>query len=302
MSNLTRRPASRRALHVRAAIDGPPGAGKTFGALLFARGLVGSDGRICVIDTERGRSEQYAGLVGIGEFGVIELAPPHTPRRYVEAIGAAVQAGDEVVIIDSLTHSWTGTGGVLDQVNQIQGNQKSKYTAWAAPSAEHQRLMDAVAQCPVHIIATMRTKMEYALVNGRPERLGLAPVQREGTEYEFDIVLDVDQQTHNVRLGKCNTSYSQALSDYLASYPRLTVAHGEMVRAHIQGVIVPNAHAEGADAITAKKVQVADWIGNHLDNADQAATIQILTECLDVAADMSAIRAVYEEARTHASR
>jgi len=302
---MARQPATRKALKVRCAIDGPPGAGKTYGALLFARGLVGPEGKIGVIDTERGRCEQYApmdeseaGIAGIGRFVTDNLAPPFSPAKYIAAINESIEAGDDVLIIDSLTHAWAGTGGVLQAVNEAAGI--NSFTKWAKPSIAHQALIDAIVQAPMHVIATMRSKMAYELVENdkgkkEPVRLGLAPVQREGTEYEFDIVLDIDQQTHRASLGKCNTSYAAMLAVELEERPVITGATGQAVARAISGAPEPSAEDKARQA-------TRDFIHEHF--AGEAFTIQRegfltrLTGCQEV----GNIREVYKLAKAASVR
>jgi KaiC/GvpD/RAD55 family RecA-like ATPase len=112
---------------MRLAIAGPSGSGKTYSALLIARGLVGPEGRIAVIDTERGSASLYADLT---PFDVAELAPPFTPERYVEAIRAAEKAGYDAIVIDSLSHAWAGPGGILDLHDAAAAKEKNAFAAW----------------------------------------------------------------------------------------------------------------------------------------------------------------------------
>lgn len=331
---MARRQATRRAQRLIAAFTGPAGGGKTYGALLLARGVVGPQGRITVIDTERARSEQYAGMEGIGDFTVDVLEPPFTPSRFVAAINAAVKAGDDLIIIDSLTHEWSGTGGVLQAVESTPG--VNKYAAWKVPSAQHQSLIDAIVQCPIHVIATMRTKMAYELVednNGKkiPKRLGLAPVQREGAEYEFDIVIDVDQESHRARLGKCNTSYSAALAAYLEEHPVITEDTGRFLAQYVGsvetreqvhepavqpptpatppgkvGVVVvgeaerPQPEVSTGPALSpldAKREDVLRWIDNHIASLELADTRDLLRLAATEAMDVGALKLVYDRAK-----
>lgn len=170
---------------LRMSLEGPSGSGKTYTALQVAKGL---GDRIAVIDTERGSASLYADIV---PFDVIEL-DYFSVDNYVKAIGEAVEAGYDVLVIDSLSHAWAGLGGVLDAVNNIKGNVFTD--GWGKVGTPQQnRLMDAILKAPLHVIATMRVKTDYEVEKdekGRsvPKRVGLAPVQRDNTSYEFDIV------------------------------------------------------------------------------------------------------------------
>jgi hypothetical protein len=185
--------------YLRMALAGPSGAGKTYTALSIATALAGGK-PIAVIDTERGSASKYADVF---DFSVLELDSFH-PDRYVEAIQAAVDAGFGVVVIDSLTHAWEGTGGLLEIVNEIakrkyQGN---TFRAWAEGTPIQNRLIDAMTASRIHVIATMRTKTEYATEKDERtgktsvQKLGTTVKQRDGMEYEFDVVgrLTIDNE------------------------------------------------------------------------------------------------------------
>lgn len=186
------KPAQKATSFLKCAVCGPAGSGKTLSSLKLATGL-GS--KLAVIDTERGSSNLYAHLY---DFQVAELNPPYTPAKYVLLIHKAVQAGFDVLIIDSLSHAWVGAGGVLDMHHNAAQAQKNSYTAWRTVTPEHDLLVHTIINTPIHIICTMRAKMAYEQIEeaGRKKivKLGLAPVQREGMDYEFTIVWDLDTQ------------------------------------------------------------------------------------------------------------
>lgn len=185
---------SRRKL--RMAIVAPSGAGKTFTALAIAHGLVQDPSKVLVVDTEHGSASLYAEAY---QFDVIEL-DSYSPAKYVEAINAATAAGYEVVIIDSLSHAWIGKDGALEMVDRAAARSKTNnsFGAWREVTPEHNRLVEAIISAPAHIICTMRAKQDYVQEKdektGRTtiRKVGLAPVQRDGLEYEFDIVADMD--------------------------------------------------------------------------------------------------------------
>jgi len=180
---------------LRLAIAGPSGSGKTYTALRLATTL--SNGKpIALLDTEHGSASKYADLFA---FDVLELEPPYHPDRYVKAIEAATEAGYGVVILDSLTHAWNGEGGLLDVVDQIAKRMKTSnsFAAWKDATPVQNRLIEALLSANVHIIGTMRSKQDYVIEKddkGRStvRKLGMAPIQRDGFEYEFDVFLDMD--------------------------------------------------------------------------------------------------------------
>lgn len=186
------RKATKTQARLRLALVGPSGSGKTYTALRIAKGL---GGRVAVIDTERGSASKYADLF---EFDVLDL-DSFSPLAFVEAIGAAEAEGYDVIVVDSLSHAWMGKGGALEQVDEAAKRSKSgnNFMAWREVTPLHNRLVDAVVRSKSHIIATMRAKTEYVLEKDErtgkttPRKIGLAPVQRDGLEYEFDVVADL---------------------------------------------------------------------------------------------------------------
>ncbi len=205
------KPAQRAQAKMRLALAGPSGSGKTYSALLIARGLVGPEGKIAVIDTERGSASLYAHLT---PFDVAELEPPFTPDKYIQAIRDAERAGYSAVVIDSLSHAWAGPGGILDLHDAAAAKEKSSFAAWRHVTPKHNELVDAMLQAKAHVIATMRSKQEYAQVEEgsrkKVVKLGLAPVQRDGMEYEFTVFLDLDA-SHNAVASKDRTSLFDGL-------------------------------------------------------------------------------------------
>jgi len=186
--------ATKKQAKLRLGICGPAGSGKTYTALIVATAL--SD-KVAFIDTERGSASKYSDEF---DFDVLEL-DEFDPRNYIEAINMAEEAGYEVLVIDSLSHAWAGKGGVLEQVDNTAARMRTgnSFAAWREGSKLHNELVDTILQCNMHVIATMRSKMEY--VQEKDERgktvirkVGMAPVQRDGMEYEFDVVGDMDQE------------------------------------------------------------------------------------------------------------
>lgn len=197
--------AVRMKAKLRLALTGPSGSGKTYGALTVAKGI---GGKIAVIDTEKGSASLYAHLA---EFDVLELDPPYSPERFIEAVKAAEGAGYDILIIDSITHEWNGVGGCLELVDQI-ANAKYKgnsWSAWNEVTPRHRAFLDGLMRSPMHVIATMRSKTETAQteVNGRKKvvKLGMKAEQRDGAEYEFTTVLDIVHEGHYALASKDRT-------------------------------------------------------------------------------------------------
>lgn len=199
MSTPTFQRATKRQAKLRMAIDGPSGSGKTFTALTFAFALA-RGGTVAVIDTERGSASKYAGQ--FPEFDALELES-FGPALYTDAIHAAEAAGYSVLVIDSLSHAWEGVGGALELVDQAKTRGANQFTSWKDVTPLHRRMVDAILQARCHVITTMRSKTEYVLEQNEkgkqvPRKVGMAPVQRQGIEYEFDVVADMDLEHHIV--------------------------------------------------------------------------------------------------------
>lgn len=192
---ITIRKAERAQSKLRIGLAGPSGAGKTMSALKLARGIAGPEGKICMIDTERGSGDLYAHLTA---YDIITLAPPYNPKNYVEAIEAAEDAGYDCIIIDSLSHAWSDEGGLLDQADKLSAG-GNRFTVWASLTPQHRKLVNGMLNSDAHIIATVRSKQEYSIEkdekSGRSnvKKLGMAPVQRDGMEYEFTVFMDIEQ-------------------------------------------------------------------------------------------------------------
>lgn len=185
------RQAQRSATKIKMEITGPSGSGKTMSSLKLAYGITGDWKKIAVIDTENGSADLYSNL---GDFQVLSLQPEYTPEKYVQAIRVCEQAGIEVCIIDSTTHAWEN---LLQFHGNLQGN---SYTNWGKVTPRHKAMIDAILQSPMHIIATTRSKQDYVLneKNGKmvPQKVGLKSVQREGVDYEYTVVFDLDLSHH----------------------------------------------------------------------------------------------------------
>ncbi len=211
------REANRRQSKLRMTLDGPAGSGKTYTALRFAHALA-AGGKIAVIDTERGSASKYVGEVVDGipwQFDVAEMTR-YSPDEYTKLIEYAGKAGYAVLIIDSLSHAWEGIGGALE-IKQKAGE---SWSAWRHVTPIHNRMVDAILQAPMHIITTMRSRMEYVQEvdeNGRTviRKVGLSPIQRPGMEYEFDIVADLNW-SHIMTVSK---SRCPAVADRIVDHP-----------------------------------------------------------------------------------
>jgi hypothetical protein len=184
------RKATRKQAKIRLGLSAVSGGGKTYSAILVAKGLVGDLSKVAIIDTENGSADLYAHM---GDFNVLPLTAPFSPERYVDAIRACEKAGMEVIIIDSISQEWEGKGGCLEIVESLGG----KYQDWAKVTPRHQAFLEAILHSPCHMITTVRRKQDYEMIkdnNGRVkvEKAGLKEVTREGFEYELTMNLELD--------------------------------------------------------------------------------------------------------------
>lgn len=220
------RKAQRKKSKLRLGLAAPSGAGKTYSALLLAFGI---GGRVGVIDTEHGSADLYEDL---GEFDVINIEAPYTIQKYRDAISMFERAGYDIIIIDSLSHGWAGDGGLLDKQGKLADRGTNSFAAWRTITPEHNGLVEAMLTSPCHIIATMRAKQEYVLETNdkgkqTPKKVGLAPVQREGMEYEFTVMLDIDMN----HIASSSKDRTRLFDGQLFKIDR---AHGEALRAWLE--------------------------------------------------------------------
>ncbi len=207
--------ATKRQLKLRLAIDGPSGSGKTYTALVAATAMLAEvqpdrqpgSGRIAVIDTERGSACLYSDQF---DFDVLEL-DYFSPEIYIDSIHAAEEQGYSVIVIDSLSHAWEGEGGALDLVDQATARKGGNaFAAWKEVTPLQRKLVETILRSPAHIVATMRSKMDYVMEKddkGKTviRKVGMAPIQRQGMEYEFTIVGDMDlDHNFNVTKSRCD--------------------------------------------------------------------------------------------------
>ena len=189
---------------------GASGSGKTFSALRMATGMakalkpiLGREAKIVMLNNEASRGRYYANEF---EYFIEDIAAPHTPEKYVEAINECVKAGMDIIILDSSSHEWEGDGGCLS----IQAGLGGRYQDWAKVTPRHNKFIQAIADSPIHIIATMRGKDQYEMDksdNGKATvtKLGVGAKQREGFEYEFTSTFLIEQGDNHAKVQKDNT-------------------------------------------------------------------------------------------------
>jgi hypothetical protein len=201
--------AERTQLYLRCALFGPSGSGKTMTALRMAKGIADKMGvPFAVIDTEARSASKYSDRFS---FDVDDLANK-TVENYITAMNEAIKAGYKILVIDSLSHAWRE---LTDEVDRIAQNSTSKntFSPWAKVNPKQKRFIDAILNFPGHIIATMRSNTEWVIGEGKggktaPEKIGLKPEQGKGIEFEFDLLMELDQK-HQATVTKDRTGKFQ---------------------------------------------------------------------------------------------
>lgn len=266
MTAFTFAPAVKEARKLRMAINGPSGSGKTYTALTLAGELAD---RVALIDTERHSAALYADLFGFDTLALTSFEPD----TLVGALAAAGAASYGCVIVDSLSHFWMGEGGMLQQVdNAARRSGGNSFGGWKEARPMERRMLDALLAYPGHVIVTMRTKTEWVIEqqesrNGRtvnvPRRVGTKPEQREGIEYEMDVVGELDLE-HTMVISKTRV-------------------------APLAGKVLHNP-----DADLAKMLR--EWLGS---GTEAPSLTDYIDRALDPAATVDDLRTLLNEARAH---
>lgn len=288
--------AQRKQAKLRLAITGPSGSGKTMSALLIAFGI---GPKVLLGDTEERSASLYAdeieGPLAGKSFDVAIIDPPYTIAKYIEVIDAAEQGGYDVLILDSISHAWAGEGGLLQKKEEMDsrgGATKNQYTNWAPITKEQEKFKARLLHCKVHLICTMRSKQDYILETNKdgkqvPHKVGMAPIQREGMEYEFTAVLDMAMD-HSAMASKHRTG---ALLDDKVIRP--TVKTGEDLKGWLtQGVAAdadkPVGHVTNNMAVPATEDQISAI-------TEKILTYQVLTSASDEAMSQAIIKRVHKD-------
>lgn len=233
--------ATKKRSRARIALMGPAGSGKTWNSLELAAEL---GDRIAVIDSERGSASKYSDSF---DFDVLEL-DSYGPEKYVEAVQTAEAGGYDVVVVDSWSHAWSGKDGILERVDRKGGFSGG---GWRDNTPAHNKMVDAILAAKLHVIVTLRVKTEYVVEKDQktgksvPRKVGLAPVQRDGVEYEFDVVGMLDER-NTIEITKTRCS---ALHD--RTFQRETPILGGLIRAWLtDGAPMPDPKAQPAAGAT----------------------------------------------------
>ena len=256
--------AKREKIYTKLALMAPSGGGKTYSALRLATGMAeeikkttGKDAKILMANTEAKRGYYYANEF---DYDIIDLTAPFVPEQFVDAINFGVENGYSIIIIDSSSHEWEGQGGCLDLQKQAGGT----YQSWGKVTPRHDRFTNAIADSPIHVIATMRGKDQYEMTKDERgkatvQKLGVGAKQRDGFEYEFTCTFLIDQKTNTAEVEKDNTHIFENIGATL-----LTEDHGKKIIqwANDGDGYTPPARAEVSNST---HVDTSTPVGNDVD-------------------------------------
>jgi hypothetical protein len=244
MGVITIRKAERQGARGVFGFAGPSGSGKTLSALYFAWGLAnGNASKVGFLDTENRRGSLYADkLVGkddkIHRFLIGDLAPPHSPQRYIQAINEFQAAGVEVVVVDSVTHSWEGIGG-CEEIAEKAGKM-----GWKKGKAEHKKFMNVLLQCNMHVICCIRAREKMDFRNpSKPVSMGIQPICEKNFMFEMTASIMMGNEGRSQYTLKCPEDLRPFLgrgNDYI------TAKDGLGVRKWIDGAGNCDAEVEKA--------------------------------------------------------
>ena len=215
--------AKREASPLTLAIAGLAGSGKTYSALLLARGLVGPDGVICVLDSEGRRARMYGGRPEIGTYYCVDLWPPYSSKQYLAALKFAIGQGAQCVIIDSASHEHEA---MLDYADAEEGRLANKghsgaggWAKWKDPKRDHNRFMSFATAAPCHVIFCLRLKTVTDMKTSADKNV---PICGRDLEYLMQVIADVEEGTNKATFRKLPLPFHGIVKDG----DRLTVEHG----------------------------------------------------------------------------
>lgn len=221
--------AKREKVYTKIALMAPSGGGKTYSSLRLATGMAkeleketGKKTKILLANTEQKRGYYYANEF---DYDIVDINAPYNPEKFVDLIDFAVSQKYDILILDSTSHEWEGKGGCLELQQQAGGT----YQAWGKVTPRHNKFINAIADSPIHIIATMRGKDQYEMTKddrGKTsvQKLGVGAKQRDGFEYEFTCTFLIDQKTNCAEVQKDNTHIFEHEGSTL-----LTETHGKRI-------------------------------------------------------------------------
>lgn len=285
------RPATRQDSKVLIGLYGESGCGKTYSALMLARGLAGNNGKVAMIDTESGRGALYADIIP-GGYLHMEMAEPFSPQRYIDAITAAESAGVDALIIDSMSHEWEGLGGVTAMAADISKARADRYNKawdnviqfgdWKEPKMQHQRLMLKLLQTKLNVICCLRAKYKSRQVKndkGKSEVVKddhTTPIQADEFIYEMTAHMEI-MQNHTIRITKCS---HPDLAKCFDNGKPLSIQNGQRIAAWAKGkaagAVSPSPAAQLADELDPDLQDAYDDFIQRLSEAHDKAALETI--------------------------
>jgi len=257
--------AVRENIKIKIAVMGPSGSGKTFSSLKIAKGL---GGKIALIDTENKSANIYSNLV---DFDVCQLSEPYTSKKFIDAIKEAIKEGYETIIIDSITHEWAGQGGILDRKTVKDSIGGNSFVNWRDFTKEHNDFIASILNADANIVCTMRSKTDYVMEKNEkekmmPRKVGLAPIQREGMDYEYSIVFDI-AQNHMASVSKDRTSIFDGrnfvIDEKIGEEIKNFINSGETIKKSLKDTILEKTSGLKDEELKAK---IVDLVTRENDN------------------------------------
>ena len=250
------------------AFCGKSGSGKTYGALLFARGYVGQHGKICIIDTENGRSDTYAGDPEIGDFSVIDLTAPFTPDRYLEAYNVACElvGKDGFIIIDNGSHEWEGDGGTLEFAEE-QGTKNNSAGKWNKPKQRRKKFVSIISCPPVATIICFRIKDKLIDVRDPSKGTEEEIVTEKNFKFELTVIVKFEVESHRMTFMKA----PKPIHDIIKNGTVMTCDIGDKFCKKMKGIVEPEKTIEEifidiSNAVTIDSLKViANQYSKHKD-------------------------------------
>lgn len=248
MSGFQIRPAKRTSAKPLIGLYSESGGGKTWGALLIAKGFIGDMSKVVMIETESGRGEVYADDPVVGGYNVLSIADDYSPEKYGEAIDAVNKAGMQALIIDSASHEWEGVGGVLDMAAKNQDAGKKGQQVWTIPKITHNRqfILKLLGTPVPLVIVCMRAKYPLKEVQKQGGGKDMVradvpePKQSDDILYEMMVHGWFDKE-HKFHRTNCTEA---GLKEVFVDGEIITVETGKRLAEWAKGGLKPKSSAE----------------------------------------------------------
>lgn len=276
-------PVKRENVPLLIGVAGGTGSGKTYSAMLLARGLANGS-PFAFVDTENGRGKHYADL--FPEMRYDAIGAPFRPSKYADAIEAGA-ADHPVVVVDSMSHEWAGDGGCLDWHDEIaKGDPKKNLMAWIEPKKQHKRMVTRLLQVGAHVILCFRAEPKVEVGPGntiipKPSITGLdgwIPISEKMLPYEltasFLLMADTPGVPRPIKLQEQHRGMvplDQPLSEDVGRRLAEWAAGGSVQQADSRGA---EADADAADSLAAIEHRL-------LEHAELNGTADTVTLAID---------------------